>query len=77
MDSFRVLEDEKNIIYKYLAAILHLGNVTFETIELETQITELTRKHIIIAAQLLNIDPEKLKKAILFRKIEVAGSVIM
>lgn len=69
------LEKERFIIYQHLAAILHLSNIEFET-EHETRITELSEKHVIIAAACINVSPDELKKAILMRTIEVCGSVI-
>lgn len=69
------LEKERFIIYKHLAGILHLSNIEFET-EHETRITELSKKHVIIAAACINVFPDELEKAILMRTIEVCGSVI-
>lgn len=65
---------EKYSLYSNLSAILHLTNVKFESNNIpETQVTELTKKHFIIAAKLMNVTDEELEKAILFRSFEVRG----
>lgn len=72
-----VTENEKMVIYKYLAAILHFGNIQFENTDDGIHMTELSKKHVIIAAQLTNLFPDELEKAILFRLIKVPGSDVI
>lgn len=71
-----ITENEKSVIYEIIAAILHLGNIRFEATDTGTQVIESTEKHVTIASKLMNISPEELKEAILFRSIEVPGSTI-
>lgn len=71
-----ITENEKSVIYEFLAAILHLGNIRFEDTDSGTQVIESTEKHVVIASKLMNISPEELKEVILFRSIEVPGSTI-
>lgn len=68
---------EKSFIYDNLAAILHLGNILFESNDNGAQIVESTKKHMTIAAELMKICSEELETAMLNRSIEVAGSQIM
>lgn len=72
-----IAKNEKNAIYKLLAAILHLGNIQFEATDSGAQVIESTEEHVTIASKLMDIFPDKLKEAILFRSIDVAGSIIM
>lgn len=63
-------------IYKILAAILHLGNVTFEenpSVD-GSQIAESTANHFRYAAQLLGIQQRSLEISLLTRKMEITGS---
>lgn len=71
-----ITENERSVIYEHLAAILHLGNIQFETNNCEVQGTESTEEHVSIASKLMNIFSEKIKEVILFRSIEVLGSTI-
>lgn len=71
-----VSENDRNIVYKTLSAILHLGNIEFKSTD-TSEITDSTKKHVNIAANLLKILPEELEKAILFRTIDVARSIIL
>lgn len=77
LDSLGVTHDEKLILYMNLSAILHLSNVEFtnNNDDSEAQITNLTQKHLIIAAKLMNVPFEDLEKSMLFRSIDIAGSV--
>lgn len=70
-------DNEKTTIYEHLSSILHLGSIEFETTDQRVQATDLTKKHVIIAAKLINQLPEELEKAIFFRSIDVPGSEIM
>lgn len=62
--------------FKVLASILHLGNVEF-TSDDECQITADSKKYILYAADLLDVDGYKLEQSILRRSIEVKSSEIM
>lgn len=74
----RIAEDKKNTIYKFLAAILHLGNLEFEVEGLDegTHIVKTTENHLEIAANLLNLEAHELKNHLLCHAIQVGGSEI-
>lgn len=74
--SLRITTNERNIIYNFIAAILHLGNIEFSDADFGAIIEETTKIHVTIAAQLLNVSSDELEKALLFRTIEVPGSNI-
>lgn len=81
LSSLEIADSGKSIIYKHLAAILHLGEIQFEQFETDSrefgaQIIKSTENHVHIASELLNIEPDELKQAIQFRTIRVAGSYI-
>lgn len=63
-------------IFKVLAAILHLGNINFDS-DLTTgrcQIVHNTKNHFCYAAQLSEIEQKIVETSLLTRKIEVQGS---
>lgn len=70
-----VTNEERIRIYKILAAILHIGNVTFEEnpVIAGCQIAD-SSNHSSYAAQLLGIEPRTLEDSLLTRKIYVTGS---
>lgn len=76
LTSLSITKSERIVIYKFIAAILHLGNIEFDGNDFECIVVEATEKHVCIAAKLLNLSPEDLKQAMLFRIIGVAGSNI-
>lgn len=62
--------ESKNLIYDFLAAILHIGNIQIEKNNNEyCEITKSSVIHLKYAANLLKIDAEKLKDALLANKI--------
>lgn len=75
--SLGLTEVKRFTIYKIMSAILHLGNIDFEETDFGVQVNVSTKDHIVIASQLLNVSSDDLERAILFRSIEVPGSVIM
>lgn len=76
LTSLEITTIEREIIYKFIATILHLGNIEFDDGDLGTIVKESTKIHISVAAQLLSLPSDELEKALLFRTIEVAGSTI-
>lgn len=73
LTSLKLSEEERTIIYKYIAAILHLSNIEFESTDTGTNFSESTKEHVFIAAKLLNIKSENLEKVFL-RKLFEAGN---
>lgn len=76
LESIGISHDERNRIYKIIAAILHLGNVDIEeenSFE-KCKISELSKIHLQHTANLLNIGHQTLETALLTRTIEVNGS---
>lgn len=65
-------------IYKTLAAILHLGNVVIEENSIfpseQCKISNSSRKHFELVAQLLNIDQQELETVIMTRDIQLSGA---
>lgn len=68
-----ITTSEKIIIYNFIAAILHLGNIDFCDTDFGSKVTEMTKIHVAIAARLLELSSDDLEKALLFRTIEVPG----
>lgn len=76
LESVGISHEERNRIYKILAAILHLGNVDIEE-EISSEkckISELSKIHLKHTAKLLNIEQQTLEIALLTRTIEINGS---
>lgn len=78
----KITEDKKNIIYDFLAVILHLSNIEFGSNDRndpdeQTYIIETTEHHIEIAAHLLNYPADKLKSLLLYHSIELSESKIV
>lgn len=71
-----VTSETRMKIYKILAAILHLGNVSFEENSLVEgcQIADSTANHFCYAAQLLEVEQIHLKTSLLTRKMAINGS---
>lgn len=60
----------KTIVYQFMAAILHLGEISFDDInEGSCDVKESSKDSLGFAAKLLNIDENKLKDALLSRYI--------
>ncbi|XP_045547991.1 unconventional myosin-XV [Salmo salar] len=66
MDILCFSPDEQNGIYRILSSVLHLGNVYFQPFQAEGQevATVVSDQEIRVVAELLQISPEGLKKAI-------------
>lgn len=67
---------ERQRIYKILAAILHLGNISFKEIESNEEciFSESSIVHVVSVAQMLDIDQTTLESALLKRTINVKES---
>lgn len=76
LSSLGLTEIERFNIYKVISAILHLNNVGFENTDLGVKVNVSTNVHVIIASQMLNVSLGDLENAILYRSIEVPGSII-
>lgn len=77
-DSMGFTENLKMTIYQRLAAILHLNEIKYEeTPDTEVEVVESSVKHIVIAAELLELSFDELKEALLYTVMSVAGSEIM
>lgn len=80
LSSLKISDNEKSVIYKHLAAILHLGEIQFETnagdSDSGAKVTKSTENHVNIASELINSKPQELLKAIQFGIIRVPGSTI-
>lgn len=76
--SLRISEVQKNTIYKFLAAILHLGNLEFDNNDSDdgAHIVGTSEHHIEIVANLLGLEAHELTNHLLCHAIQVAGSQI-
>lgn len=76
---------QRNQIYALVAAVLHLGNVTFEDNPDDArggcQVSEKSQSSLVITAQLIGVDPSELRQALVTRVMQskggVKGTVIM
>ncbi|KAL0131777.1 hypothetical protein PUN28_002966 [Cardiocondyla obscurior] len=77
---------ERMEIYTMVAAVLHLGNITFEDNPEDTKggcrITADSNKAVTISAKLLEVDPEELRQALVSKVMQtsrggIKGTVIM
>ncbi|XP_057682241.1 unconventional myosin-Id [Corythoichthys intestinalis] len=66
--------DEIGTVYKILATILHLGNLTF-AVDGDTTLIE-TNKLVSVMAELLSTKQENVEKALLFRTVSTGRDVI-
>lgn len=78
----QITEGKKKIIYDFLAAILHLNNIEFESndpddINDKSYIIESTKHHVKIAANLLVQSADELESLFLYHSIKVSNSEIM
>lgn len=77
---------ERMEIYTMVAAVLHLGNITFEDNPEDTKggsrITAGSEKAVVASAKLLGVDPEELRQALVSKVMQtsrggIKGTVIM
>mmetsp|Transcript_4223 Transcript_4223/g.4941 ORF Transcript_4223/g.4941 Transcript_4223/m.4941 type:complete len:438 (+) Transcript_4223:360-1673(+) len=73
MTTVNMDENEKWMIFQTLAAILHIGNVTFAGNTTPPQLSEGAEYYVQVAAYLLGVDPEALYKSITHKKITMGG----
>lgn len=63
-------------IFSVLSAVLLIGNMSFEDIEGEkSDLTEEAKSILEMVCQLLGFEPDGLMEALLFRQIQVRGTV--
>ncbi|XP_072514080.1 unconventional myosin-XV [Salminus brasiliensis] len=72
MDILRFSPEDQSSVFRVLSSILHLGNVFFHRLETEVQETAgvVSAQEIRVVAELLQISPEGLQKAITFKVTE-------
>lgn len=76
LSNFGYSDESKSLIYGWLAAILHLGEIEFETNNgYVFAVSENSKKSLGYAAHLLNIDVDQLKNVILLHNISSAKEV--
>lgn len=77
---------ERMEIYTMVAAVLHLGNITFEDNPEDTKggsrITAGSERAVITSAKILGVDPEELRQALVSKVMQasrggIKGTVIM
>ncbi|KAM9391088.1 uncharacterized protein ACWYII_034144, partial [Salvelinus alpinus] len=78
MDILCFSPDEQNAIYRLLSSVLHLGNVYFQPYQAEGQevATVVSDQEIRVVAELLQISPEGLKKAITHKVTDIVREKI-
>ncbi|NXU46607.1 MYO15 protein, partial [Drymodes brunneopygia] len=71
--------DEQNSIFRILSSVLHLGNVYFEKYETDCQEVAMvvSATEIRTVAELLQVSPEGLQKAITFKVTVSAGTLLI
>lgn len=69
-------EEKKILIYRIISAIIHLGNIEFEGTD-EVKISETSKIHIDIAAELTDMSSDEIVNALLFRSIDILSSKIL
>ncbi|XP_071114044.1 unconventional myosin-VI-like isoform X1 [Haliotis cracherodii] len=74
MTKMGITDADKNNIFRLVAAVLHLGNITFEENQDDTKggckVAQLAEKALLIAAHLLEVDKEELKDALTSRVMQ-------
>jgi len=73
MSTVNMEEQEKWQIFQTLAAILHIGNISFTGRDAPAQPREGTEYYIQVAAYLLQVDSQQLYKAITHKKVTMGG----
>lgn len=76
LTNLKIATTERNVIYSFIATILHFGNIDFDDTDSGAIVKETSKIHVSIAAKLLNSSSDELENALLFRMIEVPGSKI-
>ena len=77
MNTLHFDEQQSDCIFRILAAILHLGNLTFAATATPKEPVEVGNKPTLqIIAELLSMDAAKLSKSLLTRRLLVGGEVI-
>ncbi|KAM9485945.1 LOW QUALITY PROTEIN: uncharacterized protein ACWYII_004793, partial [Salvelinus alpinus] len=78
MDILCFSPEEQNAIYRLLSSVLHLGNVYFQPYQAEGQevATVVSDQEIRVVAELLQISPEGLKKAITHKVTDIVREKI-
>lgn len=66
--------DELTMVWRVVAAVLHLGNIKFKTQEDQVQIA--TRKPLTTAAQLLHVTEEEMQRSLMERVIAARGEIM-
>lgn len=66
--------DELAMVWRIVAAVLHLGNIQFKTQDEQVQIT--TRKQLTTAAQLLRVTEEEMQRSLTERVIAARGEIM-
>lgn len=77
----QITEDKKEIIYDFLAAILHLNNIEFgcmdpDDLNGKSYIIESTKHHVKTAANLLKQSADKLECLLLSHSVKILNSEI-
>ncbi|XP_074625951.1 unconventional myosin-VI-like [Acropora palmata] len=70
-------DEEKANIFKVVAAVLHVGNISFEDSADKdggSMVSSKSNKSLNFAAQLLNVSPEELKMSLTTRKMSAGGA---
>ncbi|KAL8175332.1 UNVERIFIED_CONTAM: Unconventional myosin-XV, partial [Gekko kuhli] len=79
MEALHFTLDDQNSIFRILSSILHLGNVYFEKYEIDYQevASVVSAREIRVVAELLQISPECLQKAVTFKVTETLREKIL
>eukprot|EP00039_Didymoeca_costata_P010363 m.139453 g.139453 ORF g.139453 m.139453 type:complete len:1495 (-) comp14800_c0_seq1:163-4647(-) len=77
MEYLGISKDQQMDIFRVMAAILHLGNVSVESLnDSEESFIDAEDEHVSIAAGLMQVDPELLSRAITHRTVIAGGESI-
>lgn len=77
MTALGLLETEKIKFYEVIAAILHLGNIEFDTYADGCKIADTSRKSLVLAATLLHVDNLELEEVLTKKILFVGNASIM
>eukprot|EP01094_Clydonella_sp_ATCC50884_P015120 TRINITY_DN2569_c0_g1_i1.p1 TRINITY_DN2569_c0_g1~~TRINITY_DN2569_c0_g1_i1.p1 ORF type:complete len:1924 (-),score=743.67 TRINITY_DN2569_c0_g1_i1:162-5840(-) len=73
METLGFTEEERDWLFSVTAACLHIGNVEFQMNKEDTAAAISNRRQVGIAAELLEVKPQTLEKALLSRTMEIPG----